>query len=213
MERIVQFESVGVSLGGQRVLSDLDLDLDPGQTLGVAGPNGTGKTTLVRAAATLTSIDTGNATVLGVDVTAARLTDVRSSIGLLGHQPALIPELTLEENLSHVARLAGIPRERVPKALEVVGLAAASDRRARASSFGMKRRAEIAQLLLTKPRLLLLDEAASGLDESARSLIEALVQSVCGRGGAAIVVSHDRSHLSSLCDRILTLHSGRLVGE
>ncbi len=211
VEWIVSFEKMGVSLGGRPVLRDIDLELAPGQVIGVAGPNGSGKTTLVRAAATLTSIDSGRATVLGDDLRTSDLTSIRRSVGLIGHVPALIPELTLRENLIHVTRLGGVEVNRVDNALEVVGLAEAAERRADACSFGMRRRVEIAHLLLTRPRLVLLDEAASGLDHAARDLIGALVRSTCGHGGGAIVVSHDRVHLASLCERVMTLTMGRLV--
>lgn len=210
MEPVVQFRKAGVSLGGNPVLRDVDLTLEPGQAVGIVGPNGSGKTTLVRVAATLLSIDEGTVTVLGKDSHDADLTRTRRSIGLIGHQPALIPALTLEENLHHVARLAGIDTERVTRALDVVGLAGAADRRASASSFGMCRRVEIAHLLLTRPGLLLLDEAAAGLDDSARDLVEALVRWVCDRGGGCIVVSHDRTHLEALTARVISLSSGRL---
>lgn len=191
------------------MLRDLDLSVNPGESVGIAGPNGSGKTTLVRAAATLLSADSGTVTVLGVD---SRHPDLatRRAIGLIGHQPAVIPELTLEENLVHIARLAGVDTGRVEKALDVVGLAAAADRRADASSFGMRRRVEIAHLLLTRPMLLLLDEAASGLDDSARALIDALVRSVCERGGGCVVVSHDRSQLETLTSSVMNLVAGRL---
>lgn len=213
MERIVHFEKIDVSLGGQRVLSQLDLMLEPGQRLGVVGPNGSGKTTLARTAATLVAVDAGTATILGKEVSGGSLTEVRSSIGLISHHPSLIAELTLEENLTHIARLSGIDRGRIPRALEVVGLSGAADRTARASSFGMQRRIEIAHLLLSRPRLLLLDEAASGLDASARDLVEALITTVCSDGGAALVVSHDRAHLDQLCGRVLALRSGHLVED
>lgn len=212
MERIVHFEKVGVSLGGQRVLSELDLTLDAGQRLGIVGPNGSGKTTLVRTAATLVRVDRGRATVLGTEVGSSQLNSVRPSIGLIGHHPSLLPELSLEENLNHIARLSGIDTARIPKAIDVVGLTDAADRKARESSFGMQRRIEIAHHLLFRPRLLLLDEAASGLDDSARDLVEALISTVCESGGAAIVVSHDRVHLDRLCRSVLALESGRLVG-
>lgn len=191
------------------MLRDLDLVVNPGESIGIAGPNGSGKTTLVRAAATLLSVDSGTVTVLGADSHHPDLS-TRRAIGLIGHQPAVIPELTLEENLSHIARLAGVDTGRVAKALDVVGLAAAADRRADASSFGMRRRVEIAHLLLTRPMLLLLDEAASGLDDSARDLVDALVRSVCERGGGCLVVSHDRSQLETLTSRVMNLVAGRL---
>lgn len=182
----------------------------PGEAVGIAGPNGSGKTTLIRTAATLMSIDRGSLTVLGQDAAGRDLVTTRSAIGLIGHQPTLIPELSLAENLTHIARLAGVDTSRITRALEVVGLAEAADRRADACSFGMRRRVEIAHLLLTRPQVLLLDEAASGLDESARDLIEALVGSVCGRGGGCVMVSHDRAQLTDLCSRVTALTDGRL---
>lgn len=210
VDQIALLDDVGVSLGGRRILRHVDLTLPPGTSLGIVGPNGSGKTTLVRALATLTAIDQGRLTVFGSLVTSATVLDIRRSIGLIGHQPALVPELTLVENLTHVSRLAGIDPGRVRKAMDVVGLADAGDRRATASSFGMRRRAEIAHLLLTKPRLLLLDEAASGLDDAARHLIAALVASVKRRNGAAVVVSHDRNQLDLLTDGLLEIRGGRL---
>ncbi|MFZ0013165.1 MAG: ABC transporter ATP-binding protein [Acidimicrobiia bacterium] len=210
MDAVAHLEKVGVSRGGSPVLVDIDFTLDPGACIGIAGPNGSGKTTLVRAIATLIAIDTGRGTVLGADLAGRDVATVRSSIGLIGHHPTLIPELTLSENLTHVAKLAEVDVGRVPHALDVVGLTGAADRRAQACSFGMQRRVEIAHLLLTRPSLLLLDEAASGLDEAARALVGALVESVRGRAGAAIVVSHDRSHLTTLCDTVLDLRGGRL---
>jgi len=199
-----------VSLGGRPVLRDLDLVVDPGEVVGITGPNGSGKTTVIRAAATLATPDRGSIVVLGTDTRATDLLVTRRSIGMIGHNPGLIPELTLEENLVHVARLADIEPTRVPRALDVVGLSEAASRRAENSSFGMRRRIEIARLLLTRPQLLLLDEAASGLDEAARQLIDALVDSVRKRGGGCIVVSHDPAQLAGLCSRVSTLVEGRL---
>lgn len=210
MDPVVQFVEAGVSLGGRPVLRDLDLMVTSGEVVGIAGPNGSGKTTLIRAAATLTTPDEGNIIVLGTDSRSPDLLATRTSIGMIGHQPGLIPQLSLEENLVHVVRLAGIETERARHALDVVGLSGAASRRAEDSSFGMRRRVEIARLLLTKPRLLLLDEAASGLDEAARQLIDALVDSTRRRGGGCIVVSHDASHLEEMCTRVSRLDSGRL---
>jgi heme exporter protein A len=212
VEPVAHFDKAGVSLGGRPVLRGLDLIVAPREIVGIFGPNGSGKTTLIRTAATLTTPDRGTVTILGKDTRSRYLGATRRSIGMIGHSPGLIGELTLGENLDHVARLAGIERVRVGRALDVVGLGEVAERRAEASSFGMRRRVEIARLLLTKPHLLLLDEAASGLDEAARQLIDALVASVCARGGACIVVSHDRAHLEGLCTRVASLAGGSLDG-
>lgn len=211
MDPIAHLDKAAVSRGGRLVLYDVDLNLAPGDVLGVVGPNGSGKTTLVRTLATLVPIDKGSGSILGKPLGAAD--SVRRQIGMIGHHPALIDELTITENLDHIARLRGIDTDRVPGAIDVVGLGDAAGLRVEACSFGMKRRVEIAHLLLGKPRLLLLDEAASGLDEAARALIGALIATVRARDGATLVVSHDRAQLDKLCTSVLALESGRLVAS
>jgi heme ABC exporter ATP-binding subunit CcmA len=210
VEPVVLLDVVGVSLGGKPVLRDLDLEVNSGETVGIWGPNGSGKTTIVRMLATLIKPRSGFGSVLGRSLTDETIFDIRPQIGMIGHIPALLPELTLHENLTHFARLAGLDEDRVGPALDVVGLDDAADRRANDSSFGMKRRVEVAHLLLSHPRLLLLDEATSGLDEAAQDLIGAVIQRTAGAGGAAVMVSHDAASLRESCDRVFHLASGRL---
>lgn len=210
MDPVVQLNSAAVSLGGKPVLRDVDFTLLAGESVGVSGPNGSGKTTLVRTLATLIRISGGSGSVLGADINTDGIFDVRRSIGMIGHKPALMSELTLQENLSHVARLAGVDHERVDTVLDIVGLDGASDRRAAASSFGMQRRVEVAHLLMTRPRLVLLDEATAGLDSLARELIAALAERTKSDGGAVVMVSHDHQQLTRSCDRTMALATGRL---
>ncbi|MCH8971003.1 MAG: ABC transporter ATP-binding protein [Acidobacteria bacterium] len=211
MDPLIHLEDAGVSLGGKPILRHVEFELQPGQVVGIAGPNGSGKTTLIRVLATLLRISEGTGSVLGADVNSDQVFRVRPSIGMIGHNPALIGELTLLENLIHIARLAGVAEERVGTVLEVVGLSEASDRRADASSFGMRRRIEVAHLLLTRPRLVLLDEATSGLDNSARELINALRDRTVADGGGVVMVSHDEKQLAETCEEVMGLASGRLV--
>jgi len=192
-------------------LRDIDLDLHPGQVIGVAGPNGSGKTTLVRTLATLVRIDRGRGEILGAGLDTGQVYGVRRDIGLMGHGPAVIPELTLAENLDHVCRLASIEPSRSPNALGVVGLEGAARTRAGAASHGMLRRLEVARLLLTRPRLLLLDEATHGLDSSALDLVDALVARTVSQGGGTVMVSHDPERLAKSCDAVMSLAVGRLV--
>ncbi len=207
MERIVETKDLVVERAGFRILDGIDLTVDTSEVVGISGPNGSGKTTLLRALASLTSNSEGELALFGgMDHSQAR-----RRIGLIGHRPYLLPHLTLSENLHHIARLQGFSSERADKALQVVGLEGASHRRAGASSFGMLRRVEIAQQLLDRPRLLLLDEAYSGLDDDAHQLLAELVRLTAERSGAVIMVSHDKSHLAKTCSRTLILTAGRLA--
>lgn len=211
MALLCSLRRAGVSLGGKPVLREIDLDLEPGQVLGITGPNGSGKTTLIRVLATLVRIDRGEGRVLDADLATDQIYGVRDGIGMMGHLPAAITELTLAENLEHIARLAGIDPGRVTRALEVVGLANAATMRAGSASHGMIRRLEVARLLLTRPRLLLLDEATHGLDPPALQLIDSLRARTVELGGGVVIVSHDQDRLGRFADRIVHLESGSMV--
>jgi ABC-type multidrug transport system ATPase subunit len=206
----IVLEDSGVSLGGNAILRGLDIEVAPGEVIGIAGPNGSGKTTLLRLLATLLVPDMGRGSVLGATLGSSQVFDIRRRIGLISHIPSVIGELTLRENLEHAARLVGVGPGRVETALRVVGLDAAGHRRGSDSSFGMLRRTEAARLLMTKPHLLYLDEAFSGLDVDARDLIDALIGRTVDAGGAVVIVSHDPGHLSHRAGRVLSLSSGRL---
>ena len=212
MTRLARLHDVTVELGGNTVLEQLDFEMRDGDVVGITGPNGSGKTTLVRVLATLVRIDAGAGEILDADISGNGIYGVRSLIGLIGHKPTVLHHLTLEENLVHAARLAGVDVLRVPQALHAVGLEQVAARSAHASSFGMLRRLEVARLLLTEPRLLLLDEATSGLDAEARDLVGALIDRTIDRDGGVVVVSHDVTQLEDLCQDILALKTGKLEG-
>jgi heme ABC exporter ATP-binding subunit CcmA len=206
----VTLADAGVSLGGQAVLRDISLSLGPAEVLGIAGPNGSGKTTLLRLLATLVRPDEGSGRVLGAALGTSEVYAIRRNIGLIGHIPSLIAELSLRENLEHATRLVGEDPSRVDRALRVVGLEGAADRKVTQSSHGMLRRTETARLLITRPRLLLLDEPFTGLDTSAQDLIDTLVERAVSAGGSVVMVSHDATHLTSRTKRIINIMSGRL---
>lgn len=212
MPRLAHLHQVNVELGGNTVLAKVDFRLHSGDVIGITGPNGSGKTTLVRVMATLVRIDSGIGEILDMDISGDDIYRIRRSIGLIGHNPTVLHHLSLEENLEHAARLAGLDLLRVPRALHTVGLENVADRSARASSFGMLRRLEVARLLLTEPRLLLLDEAISGLDSDARDLIDALIRRTIDGDGGVVVVSHDVNQLKDLCQKVLHLSAGQLEG-
>jgi len=210
MTSLVALHEVDVVLDQTRILNAITLDVAAGTVIGVAGPNGSGKTTLLRLVATLVNPHAGEGSVLDARLGSDEVFAIRRAIGIISHIPAVIPELTLEENLTHAVRLAGEEVDKVSGVLRIVGLEGAAGRKGAESSFGMLRRAEIARLLITKPRLLLLDEAFTGLDSDARILIDALIDRTLGARGAAMVVSHDLGQLGR-ATATFALSSGSLA--
>lgn len=192
-----------VHLGGTVVLRGVDVEVAAGEVVALTGSNGSGKSTLLRVLAGLAPV-----TVEGARTT-ARMSD-GASVALVGHAPALHPVMTVRENLDLVATVVGRERQSVARALERVGLAGAGDRRLGACSQGMVRRAELAAVVLTDPRLLLLDEAHAALDPAARQLVAEIARSVAERGGAAVVVTHDVAEAAGWCDRVLVVRGGRV---
>ncbi|MEU0469620.1 ABC transporter ATP-binding protein [Amycolatopsis sp. NPDC006131] len=211
VDPVVAVADLGVDLGRTPVLRGLDLVVGAGEVAGVVGPNGSGKSTLLRVLATLLPPTGGGGFVLGARLGTAATHRVRPSIGLVGHDSALHPRLTLEENLRYLAALTGRSAKAAEEALDVAGLVRAASRRAEHCSQGMRRRADLARILLTEPSLLLLDEPHSGLDPSSFRLVDLLVHGVRARDGAVVIVSHDRPRLESVADKLVALDTGRLV--
>jgi len=207
---IADLDRIDVRVGATFILHEASMRIVAGETLGVFGANGAGKTTLLRLLATLIVPAGGSAHVLGADLATPARYDVRSRIGYVGHVPGLYAEMTLTENLSFVAAAQGIDESEVEKCLSAVGLAAAADRRAEVCSHGMQRRAEFARIIMTQPDLLLLDEPHSTLDADAVDLVDALVHRTVERGGAAVLVSHDRDRVAKLADECLEVLGGAL---
>jgi heme exporter protein A len=205
---IVELVDVGVRFGTTPVLTGVSLEVQPGSVIGVAGPNGAGKTTLLGVIATLIRPTSGSGTVLGADLGTPQTRRIRSRIGWSGHDPGLYPELTLGENLRFSAAVTGTDPHRADASLAAVGLAAAAGRRADRSSNGMQRRVDLARLLMLQPDLVLLDEAHAGLDQAAEEIIDEVLARTRRRGGAAILVSHDRHRLERQVDAVVRLEDG-----
>ncbi len=199
-------------------VDDVTLQVRRGETMGLLGPNGAGKTTLVRMLTTLSGIQRGELRIFGLD--ARRQTvDIRSNIGYVPQQLSIEPALTGRQNVEWFARLYGVPRteraERVEQALVAMDLIDVADRLAGSYSGGMVRRLEVAQALVNRPSLLVLDEPTVGLDPIARDGVWTQVQSMQAQFGMTVLLTtHYMEEADALCDRVALMHRGvlRAVG-
>jgi ABC-2 type transport system ATP-binding protein len=199
------------------VVDHVTLDVMPGEVFGLLGPNGAGKTTIFKMLSTMVAPDEGTACIDGFDV----VREPASIRGVLASVPAdersLNWRLSAHENLLLFAALQGIPRvettPRVAAVLRTVGLADDRHKRVAEFSSGMRQRLLIARALLTKPRILLLDEPTRTLDPlSARELRRFLREELVGRQGCTILLAtHNTDEAFGFCDRVAVLHQGRVL--
>ena len=199
-------------------VNDVTLQVRPGETMGLLGPNGAGKTTLVRMLTTLTPIQQGQLSIFGMD-SRHQTSDIRSNIGYVPQQLSTEPTLTGRQNVEWFARLYGVPRaqrgERVEEALAAMELLDVANRLAGTYSGGMVRRLEVAQALVNRPSLLVLDEPTVGLDPIARDGVWSQVQSMQSQFGMTVLLTtHYMEEADALCDRVALMHRGvlRAVG-
>jgi ABC-2 type transport system ATP-binding protein len=200
---------------GETVAVDgLDLEVAEGEVFGLLGPNGAGKTTTIRLITTLLSAPPGAITVLGLDVARRRMA-VRRLLGYLPQQLSADATLTGRENVALFARLYDVPRReraaQVQAVLDAVDLADVADRLAKTYSGGMVRRLELAQALVSAPRVLILDEPTVGLDPVARDGVWARIHEIRRATGMTVLVTtHAMQEADAHCDRIALMHRGRI---
>jgi ABC-2 type transport system ATP-binding protein len=200
--------------GGFTAVDDVTLLVRPGETMGLLGPNGAGKTTVVRMLTTLTPVQHGELRILGLDARDQTI-DIRSNIGYVPQQLSIEPALTGRQNVAWFARLYGVPRaqrsERVDEALDAMELLDVADRPAGTYSGGMVRRLEVAQALVNRPSLLVLDEPTVGLDPIARDRVWTHVLNMQSQFGMTVLLTtHYMEEADALCDRVALMHHGTL---
>ena len=193
-------------------LDGVDLEVEPGQVHGLVGPNGAGKTTLLGLLLGVATADAGSLEILGRP--AGRSLAVADGVAGFVDGPGLYPSLTARQNLTALAALRGIRSgrtQRVADALEQAGLVEVADVRVRGYSLGMRQRLGLAAALLTRPRLLVLDEPANGLDPAGKRHVHRVIEALTDDGVAVVLSSHHMDELASLCADVTILVTGRVV--
>jgi heme ABC exporter ATP-binding subunit CcmA len=190
-------------------LAGVDLDVAQGEIVLLSGPNGAGKTTLLRLLAGLVPMYSGEADVLGHDLSRDRR-GARRDLALVGHETFCYDDLTVRENLRFAARASGRGSAPADAALERVGLGDLADVVHRRLSAGQRRRLALAVAWSRDPRLLLLDEPHAGLDAEGRRVLDEIVRAAPTAGRAVLVASHELDRTRALADREVVLTNGRV---
>src|ERR1700744_2500444 len=197
-------------------LAGVDLDVEEATVFGLLGPNGAGKTTLVRVLATLLAPDAGRAEVFGHDVV-RDAAGVRELLGLTGQFAAVDEILTGRENLLMFGRLFDLSvadaRRRADELLERFDLADAADRPARTYSGGMRRRLDLASSLLTRPRVLFLDEPTTGLGPRSPNEIWSVARELVREGTTLLLTTQYLEEADQLADQIAVIDHGRVIAQ
>src|SRR5438093_5149478 len=209
-------EGVVKRFGVTVALAGVSVGIEEGTVFGLLGPNGAGKTTLVRVFTTLLRPDAGRVDVFGQDVV-GEPSAVRELIGLTGQSAAVDELLTGLENLEMFGRLFHLPpdeaRERARELLDRFELADAADRPARTYSGGMRRRLDLASSLISRPRMLFLDEPTTGLDPRSRNEIWRTVRGLVHEGTTVLLTTQYLEEADQLADRIAVIDHGRVIAE
>lgn len=210
MEYIIETKQLQMSFQSHKVLKGIDLTVKPGEIIGLIGPSGVGKTTLVNILTGQLIPTGGEAFVFGTNT--KNLGDKEySQIGMVFDIPGLFERLTCEQNLSVYADIHGIDKSRISEALKTVNLEESAKVKAFRLSKGMRQRLIIARAILHSPQLLFLDEPTSALDPLNTSEIHKLILSLKQSGTTVFLTTHKMDEAVALCDRVALLCDGVLI--
>ena len=206
-------EAAGLSraFGSRRAVDDVTLALHAGDCLALFGPNGAGKTTLLRMLAGLLRPTAGEARIDGVTLPGGSA--ARARVGLISHQSMLYAALTARENVEFSARLHGVasPRDAADRALAAMRVSDRADTPVRLLSRGLQQRVSIARAMVHEPRVVLLDEPFTGLDEGGAHALTTALESLLGAGAALVLVTHNLAEGLALATHAAVMRAGRLV--
>lgn len=209
---ILQIENVTKQIRRKTIIDNLSFEVNRGEVFGFLGPNGAGKTTLIRMVVGLMSITKGDIYVGGQSVK-KDFEKALLQVGAIVENPEMYKYLSGYRNLIHYARMIpGITPERIEEVVELVGLKNRIHEKVKRYSLGMRQRLGVAQALLHKPSLLILDEPTNGLDSAGIRELRDYLRRLAQKENVAVVVSsHLLSEMELMCDRVAVIQQGRLI--
>ncbi|RLC66233.1 MAG: ABC transporter ATP-binding protein [Chloroflexi bacterium] len=213
---VIETQDLTKRYDGFVAVDSLNLAVKQGEVFGVLGPNGAGKTTTILMLLGLTEPTAGSVRVVGFDPTRQPLS-VKSCVGYIPEQVGFYEHLTARENLVYITKLNGVPRDeayrRIDEALARVGLSDVSDQAVKTFSRGMRQRLGVADVLVKRPKLIIMDEPTQGLDpEQAQKFLQ-MIRVLQEEGTTILLASHLLHQVQAVCDRVGLFHQGRMVLE
>jgi len=213
MNAAISIRNVKKSYGSLEALKGVDLTINRGEFFGLLGPNGAGKSTLINIMAGLARADSGEVAVLGHDVV-ADYRDARRALGVVPQELVFDAFFSVREVLQMQSGYFGLGRENDPwidELLEALALSDKANNNMRSLSGGMKRRVLIAQALVHKPEVVILDEPTAGVDVELRKLLWGFVEQLNKKGHTIVLTTHYLEEAENLCDRIAILNHGEVI--
>jgi len=215
IEPVLSVRGLKKSIGRKPIIRGVSFDVRAGEIFGFLGPNGSGKTTTIRMLVGLIRPTEGDILICG-DSVRTNLDKALAHIGCIVENPEMYGFMTGWENLEHFARMQpGIPGERIAEVVEIVGLDQRIHDKVKTYSLGMRQRLGIAQALLCKPKLLILDEPTNGLDPKGIKELREFIRMLAEGGMSLFISSHLLSEIQLMCDRVAIIAHGEVlaVGE
>lgn len=214
-ETVLSVEGLKKNIGNKPIIRHVSFDVKEGEIFGFLGPNGSGKTTTIRMLVDLIKPTEGRILVCGEDVSKHPERALRH-VGCIVENPEMYGYMTGWENLEHFARMQeGITPQRIAEVVEIVGMDLRIHDKVKTYSLGMRQRLGIAQALLNKPKLLILDEPTNGLDPKGIKELRSFIRMLADGGMSLFISSHLLSEIQLMCDRVAIISQGRVlaVGE
>lgn len=211
---VLEIKNLCKFFGNRQILRDINMKVYPGEVLGFLGPNGSGKTTTIKSVLGLINIDMGEVYIAGKNIK-SDFESAISNVGGIIENPEMYKYLSGRKNLMQYLRMYDdIPESRIDEVVKIVGLQSRIDDKISRYSLGMRQRLGIAQAILHRPKLLILDEPTNGLDPAGIKELREIFKKLAHEEGCAVLVSsHMLAELEQMCDRVYVIDRGTMVSD